>query len=100
MSKEILQALLDIKRTIIVLLKDVWSVADLALILDKSESRIRHLVAKNLIPSYKQNGNTYFHRPEIEAWLTSQRTPSQQDLTSIAQTRSAARRIKTPTPNK
>ena len=46
MNQELKQELTDIKRTITVMLKNVWSVPDLALVLDCSESRVRHMAAK------------------------------------------------------
>lgn len=54
MNEELKQELTDIKRTITVMLKNVWSVADLSLVLDVSESRVRHMAAESVIPCYKQ----------------------------------------------
>lgn len=73
MNEEMITMLRDIKRSINVLLKNVWSVSDLASVLDLSESRIRHMAADGLFPYYKQKGCLYFRREEIEAWLTTHR---------------------------
>lgn len=94
MNEEIKHALGEIKRTVIVMMKNVWSVADLALVLDVSESRIRHMASDRVIPSYKQNGSLYFRRDEIEEWQTRNRTASTDEINQQAATYLAARRIK------
>ena len=94
MNEEIKHALGEIKRTVIVMMKNVWSVADLALVLDVSESRIRHMASDRVIPSYKQNGSLYFKRNEIEEWQTRNRTASTDEINQQAATYLAARRIK------
>lgn len=94
MNEELQQALSDIKRTVVVMMKNVWSVPDLALVLNRSESRVRHMAAENVIPSYKQNGTIYFKREEIEAWQTQNRIPSKDEITAQAHTYCATRRIK------
>lgn len=95
MNEEILQAIRDIRREINVLLKNVWSVADLAIVLNISESRVRHIVAEGTIPYYKPSGGKlYFKREEIEAWLLSNRTASNAEIESQAATYFATRRIR------
>lgn len=93
MDKEIKQTLADIKRTVVVMLKNVWSVSDLAFVLDVSESRVRHMAAEKVIPAYKQNGSLYFKRTEIEAWQTQNRTASKSEIASQASTYCAMRRL-------
>lgn len=93
MNQEIIQTLADIRRTVTTMMKSVWNVSDLALVLGISESRVRHMAAEHVIPSYKQNGSLYFKREEIEAWLTRNRTPSNAEIASEAATRCATRRI-------
>lgn len=94
MNEEIKKALGEIKSSVIVMMKNVWNVADLALVLNVSESRIRHMAAEHLIPSYKQNGSIYFKREEIEAWQTANRTASKEEIESQASTYFATRRLK------
>lgn len=94
MNEEIKKALGEIKSSVIVMMKNVWKVADLALVLNVSESRIRHMAAEHLIPSYKQNGSIYFKREEIEAWQTANRTASKEEIESQASTYFATRRLK------
>lgn len=94
MNEEIKEALSEIKRSVIVMLKNVWNVTDLALVLGVSESRVRHMVADRVIPSYKQNGSLYFKRDEIESWQTSNRSASQEEIDSQAATILATRRLK------
>lgn len=95
MNEEIKQTLVEtIKRSVIVMMKNIWSVADLALVLDVSESRIRHLARDRSFPSYKQGGRLFFKREEIEAWLTAHRTASQAEIDSQAATYCATRRIR------
>lgn len=94
MNEELKQSLAEIKRTVITMMKNVWNVSDLALVLNISESRVRHLAAAQVIPTYKQNGSLYFKREEIEAWQTKNRTASQDEINSQASTYCATRRIK------
>lgn len=84
MNEELKSALIEIKHSVIVMMKNVWNVSDLALVLNVSESRIRHMASKHLIPSYKQNGSLYFKREEIEAWQTCYRTAPKQETESNA----------------
>lgn len=94
MNEDLKSALSEIKRSVIVMMKNVWSVADLALVLDVSESRVRHMASEQVIPTYKQNGSLYFKREEIEAWQTRHRTASKDEINSQASTYCATRRIK------
>lgn len=93
MNDEIKLALGEIKHTVAVFMKNVWNVADLALVLGISESRVRHMAADQIIPAYKQNGSLYFKREEIEAWQTKNRTASKDEITSQAATYCARRRL-------
>ena len=83
MNEEIKQELTDIKRTITVMLKNVWSVPDLALVLDCSESRVRHMAAESVIPCYKQNGSLFFKRSEIENWQLQNRRAAQYEIEKL-----------------
>lgn len=94
MNEELKQELTDIKRTITVMLKNVWSVADLSLVLDVSESRVRHMAAESVIPCYKQNGSLFFKRSEIENWQLQNRRAAQYEIEKQAATKLALRRIK------
>lgn len=94
MNEDLKQIISEIRRSIIVMMKKVWSVSDLALVLDISESRVRHMAADKVIPTYKQNGSLYFKREEIEAWQTAHRTASADELNSQAATYCATRRLK------
>lgn len=93
MNEELKQSLIDIKRTVTTMLKNVWNVADLALVLGVSQSRVRHMAAEQVIPTYKQNGSLYFKREEIEAWQTQNRTASKSEIASQAATYYATRRL-------
>lgn len=94
MNEELKIAIGEIKRSVIALMKNVWSVKDLALVLDISESRVRHMAADKVIPTYKQNGTLYFKREEIEAWQLRNRTASKDEINSQASTYCATRRLK------
>lgn len=94
MNEDLKWAVKEIQRTIIVMQKSVWSVPELALILDISEGRVRHLAAKNVIPSYKQNGSIYFKRAEIESWQTRFRRSSADEINAKAATYCATHRLK------
>lgn len=94
MNEELKLALGEIKRSIIIMMKNVWNVSDLALVLSISESRVRHMASEQVIPSYKQNGSLYFKRDEIEAWQTANRTASKDEINSMASTYCATSRLK------
>lgn len=94
MNEELKEAIGEMKRSMIVMMKNVWSVKDLALVLDISESRVRHMASEQVIPTYKQNGSLFFKREEIEAWQTKNRTASRDEINAQASTYYAKRRIK------
>lgn len=93
-SDELKDAINDVKRSVVALLKNVWSVNDLAIVLGVSESRVRHMAAERIIPAYKQNGSLYFKRSEIEAWQLKNRTSSVDEINSKAATYCALKRMK------
>lgn len=82
-----------LERLMVVGFKKVLSVADLALYLGLSESRVRHMATDQEIPSYKQNGKLYFDKDEIESHLLSNRRPSLAEINSKAVTTLAVKRI-------
>ncbi|MGN0033435.1 MAG: helix-turn-helix domain-containing protein [Candidatus Limimorpha sp.] len=75
-----------IERLLVLGTKEVLNTADVALLLDVSESRIRHLTSAREIPYYKQGGRTYFKKKEIEEWQLSQRIPTNQEIKRRATT--------------
>lgn len=75
-----------------ILKKNVWNVDELAVYLNLSSDRCSRLAKDRAFPSYKQNGRYYFKREEIEAWLTSNRTSSLEEMTSEAALRTITRR--------
>lgn len=99
MNDEIRQTLGEIKRSVIVMLKNVWNVSELAMVLNVSESRVRHMASEQVIPTYKQNGALYFKRDEIEAWQTANRTASKAEIDIQAATKCAVSRIKPASPS-
>lgn len=98
MNEEIKQILSDIKaalgaikaeneqsaRRSMILKKNVWNVSELALYLGRSADRVSRMAHQRLFPSYRQNGQYYFKREEIEAWLTAHRSESLDELDSRA----------------
>ena len=66
--------------------KEVLTTSDVALLLNVSESRIRHLTSDREIPHYKHGGKTYFKKAEIEQWQLAQRIPTNQEIKSKATT--------------
>lgn len=75
-----------------ILKKNVWNVDELAVYLHLSPDRCSRLAKDRAFPSYKQNGRYYFKREEIEAWLTSNRISSLDEITSEASLRTVTRR--------
>ena len=72
---------------------DVLDVEDVAILIKKSESRVRHLVASREIPYYKnEQGQVSFLKPEIEAWRLGSRVPTSNEITQKAVTYTAINR--------
>lgn len=83
-----------IERLMVINTKSVWSVKDLALVLDRSESHIYTLCSQKKIPHYKQGSSTWFKREEIEAWQCQTRIPTDEELRYEAVNHVAINRIK------
>ncbi len=88
------ERLMRMERMIILGVKKALNVADVALLLGVSESRVRHMATAQEIPSYKHKGKLYFDKEEIEKHLLSNRKPSLAEIHSAAATRLAVQRIK------
>lgn len=73
---------------------EVLTVKEVAILIKKSESRVRHMVADRDIPHYKNDkGQISFRKSEIEAWRLGQRVPTNAEVNSQAATRIAISRI-------
>lgn len=74
--------------------KEVLNVKEVAILIRKSESRVRHLVADRDIPHYKNDkGQISFRKSEIEAWRLGRRVPTNAEIDSLAATYLATSRI-------
>lgn len=80
------QRLERIERLLVIGSKEVLTTSDVALLLNVSESRVRHLTCAREIPYYKQGGRTYFKKSEIEEWQLSQRIPTNKEIKRKATT--------------
>lgn len=80
------QRLERIERLLIIGSKEVLTTSDVALLLNISESRVRHLASAREIPYYKQGSRTYFKKSEIEEWQLSQRIPTNKEIKRKATT--------------
>lgn len=74
--------------------KNVLNTKEVAILMDLSESRVRHLVSENIIPYYKMGSKTYFNKSEIESWLLSNRYDSRSEIESKAATYITTKDIK------
>lgn len=84
-----------IERLFVLAYKKALNVADVALLLGISESRVRHMANDGTLPYSKPNGGKlYFDKEDIERYLLSNRQLSKSEIESIASTRIAASRIK------
>lgn len=83
-----------IERLLVISTKNVWSVKELALVIDRSESHIYTLCSLKKIPHYKQGTNTWFKKSEIEAWQCETRIPTEAEIESMAITHTATHRLK------
>lgn len=66
--------------------KNVLNVRETAIMLNLSESRIRHLVSERSIPHYKQGSKIFFKKQELEDWMLAQRVPTMSEIHSKAST--------------
>lgn len=74
--------------------KEVLSVKEVAILINRSESRIRHLVSQRDIPHYKNDrGQVYFLKSEIQTWQLGQRIPTTTEIDQLAATHIALSRI-------
>ena len=75
-----------IERLMLINTKSVLDTREAALMLNISESRVRHLVSERNIPHYKQGRTTYFKKSEIEEWQLRQRIPTNDEMRKQAVT--------------
>ncbi|MBD5326811.1 MAG: helix-turn-helix domain-containing protein [Bacteroides sp.] len=74
---------------------NVLEVADVAVMMNRSENRIRHMVQARAIPHYcNERGNITFLKSEIEEWLLGRRIATETEILSQASTRVAISAIK------
>ena len=74
--------------------KEALTAAEVALLLNVTEGRIRCLASKRELPFYKSGGRTYFSRTEIEKWMLKDRIPTKEEIMSQASTRIATKHLK------
>lgn len=75
-----------IERLLVVNAKNALTVADVALVLGVSESRVRHLVSDKEIPHYRQGNKVFFRKSEIEDWQLAHRIPTNAEISNKATT--------------
>ncbi|MBD5204977.1 MAG: helix-turn-helix domain-containing protein [Bacteroidales bacterium] len=76
--------------------KEVLSVKEVAALINRSESRIRHLVSKREIPHYKNDmGQVSFLKSEVEAWRLGRKVQTATELDSLAATHIACLNVAT-----
>lgn len=83
-----------IERLFTLAFKKALNVADVAMLLGVSESRVRHMANDGTLPYSKPNGKLYFDKDDIERYLLAGRQPSKAEIKSLATTRLAVNRIK------
>ena len=95
-TENIAERLEKIERMMILAAKDVLNVSECAILLNRSESRIRHMVCQRLIPYYKVGSRTLFSKADIEAHLLQKnnRIPSMAEIEAQAATYTATRKRK------
>lgn len=83
-----------IERMVVLSTKDVLNVSEVALLLNRSESRVRHMVSERIIPYYKVGSRTMFRKSEIEAHMlkSENRVPSMAEIETQATTRSVLKK--------
>lgn len=85
------ERLARIERLILMSTKNALNTKEVALMLDISESRVRHLVNEKSLPYYKQGNKTYFKKQDIEDWMLHTRFESKAEIDRQATTYTAIR---------
>lgn len=75
-----------IERLLLISSKEVLTTSECALMLDISESRLRHLTSEKEIPHYKNGRNLYFKKSEIEQWQTKYKVLTKDEINAQAST--------------
>lgn len=69
---------------------NVLEVADVAVMINRTENRIRHMVKDRAIPHYcNERGNICFLKSEVEEWMLGRRISTEAELTAQAATYTA-----------
>ena len=71
-----------IERLLLISSKEALNTSEVALLLDISESRVRHLTCAKKSPHYQQGNNIYFKKKEIEAWQLQSRIQTNDEIKS------------------
>lgn len=87
------ERLARIERLILMSAKSALTLKEAALMLDISDSRLRHLISENKLPYYKQGKKTYFKKSDVEAWMLQTRHGSLTEIESRATTYTAIRNM-------
>lgn len=74
------ERLQNIEKLIIISSKNALNVKEAAVMLDISESRLRHLVSQKEIPHYKQNSKVFFKKSELEDWMLQTKVKSNYEI--------------------
>lgn len=75
-----------IERLLVISAKEALTVAEVALFMGVSESRVRHLTSERQMPFYKQGTKTFFKKSEIEKWMLSEKVESNSEIQTKADT--------------
>lgn len=74
---------------------NVLEVADVAVMINRTENRVRHLVRERAIPHYcNERGNISFLKTEIEQWMLGRKVATETEIQSHVSTRAAISAIK------
>lgn len=81
MNKEEME---ELRKTIVIPLKDVWDTKEVAFMLGVSAECIRAKMSRKEIPYYIQNNKAYFKKSEVYAYLTEVRIKPQREVEAEA----------------
>lgn len=85
-QQDIERRLARLERLVVVAAKQALSTSDVALLLDVSPDRVRHLCMERAIPYYKQGTRNYFDKDEITQWQLQNRVATKQEIINQATT--------------
>ena len=86
-TSDIIKRLERIEKLTLLSAKNVLTLEDTAMLTGYTVKYLRQLIAGHEIPFYKRGNRLFFSREDVESWMMSYRTPSDDELRTKAFTK-------------